>query len=64
MEVFVPLSSGFPSQLTTGKRLFPVHKSAVNVSINLNTFPELRRFTEKETCYQIAAIYTTIVVTD
>ena len=30
MKVFVPLSGGFPSQLTTAERLFPVHKSAVN----------------------------------
>ena len=67
MEVFVPLSGGFSSlstndcflfikvRLTAGKHIF---------SINLNAFPELRRFSVEETFYQIAATYVKVVVTD
>ena len=69
MEVFVSISGGFPSQLTSGQQLFPVYKGVVNsrqtnLFNQLECFSRIGRFSEGETFYQIATTYVKVVATD
>ena len=69
MEVFVSISGGFPSQLTPENDCFLFVKALLTAGkqiclINLNVFPELGRFSEGETFYQIATAYVKVVATD